>query len=95
MHPEIVSALRTATHVLAYRADSDARFLTQTATRHQLTLPSVPWADVRPAYVGARTGGRQSLAAAMRREGLTWQGKQHRAETDCRALLSVMRALAT
>ena len=93
VHPEVVSVLRSTEHVLAYRADSDARFLAQTAARHHLALPPVQWADVRPAYVEVRPGGAHSLAEAMRRERLEWEGRHHRAEADCRALLSVMRAV--
>ena len=94
VHPNVVSVLRSAKHVLAYRADSDARFLAQTAALHGLALPPVQWADVRPAYVEARPGGSHSLAEAMRREALAWEGQHHRAEADCRAVLSLMRALA-
>ena len=52
------------------------------------------WADVRPAYVDARPRGRHSVADAMRREGLRWEGRHHRAEADCRAVLALMRRMA-
>ena len=94
VHPALVSVLRAAEHVLAWRADFDARVLEQTAAFHNLALPRAGWADVRPAYVDARPGGRHSLADAMRREGLAWEGRHHRAEADCRAVLAVMRAIA-
>ena len=94
VHPALVPVLREAEHVLAWRADFDARVLEQTAAFHNLAQPPVQWADVRPAYVDARPGGRHSLADAMRREGLTWEGRHHRAEADCRAVLAVMRTLA-
>lgn len=94
VHPALVSAMRTAEVVLAWRADFDARVLEQTAALHNLALPAAGWADVRPAYVEARPSGRHSLADAMRREGLEWEGRHHRAEADCRAVLSVMRAIA-
>ena len=89
--PGVVSVLRSTEHVLAYRADSDARFLAQTAARHHLALPPVQWADVRPAYVEVRPGGAHSLAEAMRRERLEWEGRHHRAEADCRARRSRRR----
>ena len=92
VHPALVPVLREAKHVLAWRADFDARVLEQTAAFHNLALPPVRWADVRPAYADAR--GRHSLAGAMRREGLAWEGRHHRAEADCRAVLAVMRAIA-
>ena len=94
VHPALVSTMRTAEYVLAWRADFDARVIEQTAALHNLALPPVRWADVRPAYVEARPSGRHSLADAMRREGLEWEGRQHRAEADCRTVLAVMRAIA-
>ena len=94
VHPELLSTLRDAGAVLAWRADFDARVLAQTAAFHHRALPPVRWADVRPAYVRARPGGRHSLADAMRREDLVWKGRHHRAEADCRAVLAVMHAIA-
>ena len=94
VHEELVRVLREASKTLAWRADFDARVLEQTAARHHLELPPVHWADVRPAYVEARPWRRHSLAAAMRRERLAWEGPHHRAEADCRAVLAVMRRLA-
>ena len=94
VHPELLSTLRNAAAVLAWRADFDVRVLAQTAALYHRTLPPVRWADVRPAYVKARPGGRHSLADAMRREGLEWEGRHHRAEADCRAVLALMHALA-
>ena len=80
--------------MLAWNADFDARVLRQTAAVHNLTLPTVDSADVRPAYGDAQRHGSHSLADAMRREGLGWEGLQHRAEADCRAVLAVMGHLA-
>lgn len=94
VHEELVRVLRQTSMTVAWRADFDARVLQQTAARHNLELPPVHWADVRPAYVEARPWRRHSLAAAMRRERLTWEGRHHRAEADCRAVLAVMRRLA-
>ena len=94
VHPELLSTLRNAAAVLAWRADFDARVLAQTSAFHHRALPPVRWADVRPAYGKARPGGRHSLADAMRGEGLEWEGRHHRAEADCRAVLVVMHAIA-
>ena len=94
VHEEIAATLGGARHVLAWRADFDARVLRQTAGVHNLALPAIEWADVRPAYVDARPKGRHSLADAMRRERLEWDGHHHRAEADCRAVLAVMRAMS-
>ena len=94
VHPELLSTLRDAAAVLAWRADFDARVLAQTAALHHRALPPVSWADVRPAYVKARPGGRHSLADAMRCERLEWEGRHHRAEADCRAVLALMHAIA-
>ena len=94
VHPELLSTLRNAAAVLAWRADFDARVLAQTAALHHRALPPVRWADARPAYVRARPGGRHSLADAMRREGLAWEGRHHRAEADRRAMLALMHTVA-
>ena len=93
VHQELAAVLRRARCALAWRADFDARVLGQTAAVHNLVLPSVEWADLRPAYVDARPKGPHSLADAMRRERLAWEGRHHRAETDCRAVLALMRRM--
>ena len=94
VHGEAGALLENAHQVLAWRADSDIRFMAQTCARHGLAPPAVRWADVRPAYVEARSGGRHDLASAMRREGLAWEGEHHRAEADCRAVLALMRSVS-
>ena len=90
---ELAALLRDARCVLAWRADFDARVLGRTAAVHNLAVPPIEWADVRPAYVDARPKGPHSLADAMRRERLAWEGRHHRAETDCRAVLALMRRM--
>ena len=75
VHGEARAVLENAHQVLAWRADSDVRFIAQTCARHGLAPPGVRWADVRPAYVEARPGGAHGLASAMRREG--WRGKEN------------------
>ena len=94
VHQEFAALLRDAQWVLAWRADFDARVLRQTAAAQNLELPPIEWADVRPAYVDARPRGPHSLADAMRREGLRWEGRHHRAEADCRSVLTLMRRMA-
>ena len=93
VHEELAAVLGRARRVLAWRANFDARMLSQTAAVHNLALPPVEWADVRPAYVDARPKGPPSLADAMRRERLAWEGRHHRAEADCRAVLALMRRM--
>ena len=78
---ELAALLRDARCVLAWRADFDARVLGRTAAVHNLAVPPIEWADVRPAYVDARPKGPHSLADAMRRERLAWEGRHHRAES--------------
>ena len=90
----LAAVLRGARCALAWRANFDARVLGQTAAVHNLAPAPIEWADVRPAYVDAQPGGRHSLADAMRREGLQWEGRHHRAEADCRAVLALMRRMA-
>ena len=94
VHEEVAAVLGRARRVLAWRADFDARALRQTAAVHNLALAPIEWADVRPAYVDARPKGPYSLADAMRRECLAWEGRHHRAEADCRAVLALMRRMA-
>ena len=94
VHEELAALLRNTRCALAWRADFDARVLGQSAAVHNLALAPIEWADVRPAYVDARPGGRHSLADAVRREGLQWEGRHHRAEADCRAVLALMRRMA-
>ena len=93
VHEELATVLRRTRCVLAWRADFDARVLGQTAAVHNLALAPVEWADVRPAYVDARPKGPHSLADAMRRERLAWEGRHHRAEADSRAVLALMRRM--
>ena len=94
IHHECTAQLRDAACVLAWRANFDDRVLRQSAAAHNLALAPIEWADVRPAYVDARPAGPHSLADAVRREQLRWEGRHHRAEADCRAVLAVMRRLA-
>lgn len=94
VHRTVAAALRNSETVLAWNADFDARVLAQSAAIHNLSLPEVRWADIRPAYRETRPEGGHSLADAMHREKLDWTGRQHRAEADCRAVLSVMRRIA-
>lgn len=96
--PEIMGRvaplLGNAKTVIAWSADFDARVLAQTGAAYNIALPTIAWADVRPAYRDTDPRGQGSLASAMRREKLAWEGRQHRAQADCRATLAVMRTLA-
>ena len=60
---------------------------------HNVALAPIEWADVRSAYVNAWPRGPHNLADAMRREGLRREGRHHRAEADCRAVLALMRRM--
>ena len=98
VHAEFVAVLDGAAVVLAWNADFDRRLLAQTADRHGLTLPRVPWHDLLADYramTGEQPGkGRHTLAAVVRRTGAMVDGPAHRAASDCRAVLAVMRAMA-
>ena len=97
VHGELATVLDGAVVALAWNADFDRRLLAQTADRHGLTLPRLTWHDLIEEY-RAMTGegrrkGRHNLAAVVRRTGATVDGPAHRAASDCRAVLAVMRAV--
>ena len=93
---ELAALLREAQWVLARRGPTSmhgcpARALQDAQCRARAHRE---WADVRPALRRhAWPRGRHSLAHAMRREGLRWEGPHHRAEAGCRAMLALMRRM--
>ena len=96
VHAELVAALDGASAVLAWNAGFDRRLLAQTAEHHGLGLPAWPWHDLLADWRAitrhkARVGG--SLAAAVKHTGAK-VGPAHRAASDSRAALAVMRAVA-
>ncbi|MCY3986449.1 MAG: exonuclease domain-containing protein [Candidatus Dadabacteria bacterium] len=97
VHWELVETLSRATVVLAWNAGFDRRLLAQTAERHGLTMPELPWHDLMADYrilMGERRGkGWHTLSAAVRRSGARVSGQAHRAMRDCEAVLAVMRAV--
>ena len=86
VHAELASLFRSAAAVLAWNADFDRRLLSQTAKRHGLTQPRVMWIDAM------RESGGGSLAAAAKAARVRPDGPAHRALTDARTVLAVMRA---
>jgi len=92
VHGELVDVLQTATVVLAWNAGFDRRLLAQTAERHWLTMPGLPWhdlmADYRVMTGECRGKGRHTLSAAVRRSGARVSGQAHRARRGCEAVLA-------
>ena len=104
VHDDLVRVLTAAKIVIAYNAGFDSRLLRQTAERHGLALPDLPWRCAMldyAAHVGERwkSGSHkgqcrwQTLEVAATREGVEPAGA-HRALADARMTLGVLRAVA-
>lgn len=98
VHPELVAALDGAESVLAWNSPFDLRMLGQTARRHGLEMPALPWRDLLADY-RRHTGeaparGAHTLARAIEREKVAVSAPAHRAGEDCRRALAVMWAVA-
>ena len=93
VHGQVKRVLESAQIVLAWNAQFDARMLQQTADRHRLSDIDMTLNDLMGVYKRMRPGKRYSLGAAMSIERLKWSGESHRAEADCRAMLSVLERL--
>ncbi|MCE2490423.1 MAG: 3'-5' exonuclease [Anaerolineae bacterium] len=99
LHDELAPVLAGAALVLVYNAAFDRRLLQQTSARHNQQLPSVIWRCAMNDYAawhrlqrGARRG--YGLEPAFRRECGDNIDQQHRALSDCRMVLALMRAVA-
>lgn len=99
LHDELAPVLAGAALVLVYNAAFDRRLLQQTSARHNQQLPSVTWRCAMNDYAawhrlqrGARRG--YGLEPAFRRECGDNIDQQHRALSDCRMVLALMRAVA-
>lgn len=98
VHPELAAALDGAKAALAWNSPFDLRILAQTARRHGLDMPALPWRDLLADY-RRHTGeaparGAHTLARAIEREKVPVSAPAHRAGEDCRRTLAVMRAVA-
>lgn len=95
---QLLPVLKEASAILAWNAEFDSRMLAQTAKRHRLNWPRLPWRDLLPEYRAIRgekpESGRHKLQAVAEREGAGADGPQHRGEADCRRVLAVMAAVA-
>lgn len=88
VHGELEEALRGASLALAWNAPFDERILRQTADRHGLALPPVPWRCCMDEHAA---GGRwQKLVRVAARCGLPTEGA-HGALADARMTLGVLR----
>lgn len=95
-HTKLASILENAKVLIAWNASFDRRMLEQTAARHGLHFGvALPWRDALKDYRPFRPGLRSySLGNVMQSERLRFNGQAHRAEADCRAVLSIMRSVA-
>ena len=89
--------LEQARILIAWNAPFDRRLLEQTAARHELQFGfAPPWRDALRDYKRFCSGlNSYSLGNVMKAEGLRFSGRAHRAEADCRAVLSVMQVVAS
>ncbi len=94
VHPELVEARAGAHLVMGWNVGFDRRLLEQTSQRHGLAMPKLACRDLLRDYRTLRRDvpGRHTLDAACEREGIG-AGPAHRAESDCRRVLAVMRAV--
>ena len=88
--------LEQAQILIAWNASFDRRMLEQTAARHDLLFDFAPlWRDALRDYKRFRPGlNSYALGNVMKAERLRFSGRAHRAEADCRAVLSVMQLVA-
>ena len=86
VHDTVVDAVAGAAVVLAWNAPFDSRLLRQTAERHGLAFPELPWRCAQQDY-----GGRKALVVAAVEVGLT-VSDAHDALTDARRVLDILRA---
>jgi DNA polymerase III epsilon subunit-like protein len=85
--------------IIAYNVAFDRRLLAQTATNHGVTMPTLAHECAMRRYVEYRNAkglpgghGSYSLEKACRDHGIPIGG--HRAASDCRATLALMRVMA-
>lgn len=93
LHERLSRLLGAASLVLAWNAPFDLRMLNQTARRHGLELPELPWQCVMRSYANARPRRPRKLAAAAADLGIRAHGV-HTALGDATTTLRVARALA-
>ena len=94
VHAELASLLSDAQAVIAWNADYDSRLLKQTAERHGLSLPPVPWHCAMRAEADYRGTGSAwaKLGDAATRLGVR-VADSHSAAGDARTTLAVMHRL--
>ena len=93
-HDQVLDLIEEAQVVLGWNISFDIRILDQTTEKYELDFPAIHVIDMLALYRSVRQRSRNSLEQAMKDEGLSWEGDAHRAESDCRAVLAIMRKLA-
>lgn len=99
LHRQLLPLLDEAALVLVYNAAYDRRLLQQTCALHGLALPDLAWRCAMNDYAAwhrARRGATRGygLEQAFRRECGERIDQRHRALSDCRMVLALMRSVA-
>ena len=79
--------------VLGWIVAFDLRKLEQTANRHGLSAPKAAWRDLLTDYRNMGPAGRHTPDAVANRQRVATREPAHRALSDCRTALAVMRAV--
>ena len=95
VHAELAPLLEDASSVIAWNAEFDRSMLEQTAERHGLMLPAVPWRCAMQAE--ADTHGPDTAWSNLEEAAGRWgvpNSDAHSAVGDARTTLAVVRRLA-
>ena len=95
IHDRVCEVLDGAAVVTGWNIEFDIRILEQTTEKYALGLPRIDTFDMLDFYRRTKRRRWNSLAAAMKNEGLAWEGNSHRAESDCRAVLAIMNRIVS
>ncbi len=90
-YPEL-RALLDGRLIIGWNVSFDVRMIRQTCGQYNLRPPSITTGDILKLYKqhGPRRN-RYSLGDVMKAEGLAFEGTAHRAESDARAVLEILR----
>ena len=96
IHDRVCALLASASIIVGWRISIELQMLEQTVGRQGLSLPAVgtPF-DMLTFYRQVKGRPRNDMAYVMSVEGLTWEGPIHRAESDCSAVLAIMKKIAS
>ena len=95
IHDRVCEVLDSAAVVTGWNIEFDIRILEQTAERYALGLPHVDTFDMLDFCRRTKRRRCNSLGVAMKNEGLTLEGRSHRAESQGRSVLAIMNKIAS